>query len=129
MINKREIDVPGEYPVVVRKFVIGPTYPGGKAALEYPKSVLVGIDRFNVNVDLEKAESQFPDAQLSHLQMFDTKHKYVRGIITRNNVEYYFTAKVDSQNFDQDDMEELISYAILTVDKMVRMEKTTNGDS
>ncbi len=129
MINKREIDVPGDYPVIVKKFILGPTYPGGKAPLEYPRAVLQGIDRFDVSVDLEKAANEFPEAQLSHLQMFNTKHEYVRGIITRDDVEYYFTAKVDAQNFDQDDMEELISYAILTVDKMVRTEKKDNANS
>jgi hypothetical protein len=37
-----------------------------------------------------------------------------------DNSEYYFSAKVNRQNFATDDMEELINYAILAIWKLHR---------
>jgi hypothetical protein len=115
MISDNEIDIEGEYPVVVEKL--------GMNALKYPKAALIGVPRFDTVIDIDIAAKKFHTAQLSRVELFDTFHRYVRGIITREGTEYYFTAKVNTYNFHQNDMEDLISYAILKVDQMVGGEK------
>jgi hypothetical protein len=113
MIGDSEIDIEGEYPVVVEKL--------GMGALKYPKNALVGVPRFNTIIDMEATEKKFA-GRVSRMELFDTYHRYVRGIVVRAGVQYYFTAKVNTYNFHQDDMEDLITYAVLKVDQMAGEE-------
>jgi hypothetical protein len=121
MIAGNEIDIEGPYPVVVEKL--------SKEELKYPKAALIGVPRFDTVIDINAAAAKFHTAQLSRVELFDTYHRYVRGIVTREGIQYYFTAKVNTYNFHQNDMEDLISYAILKVDQMVGEEKRANTKS